>query len=131
VVGSPDSFPPIPGKTTADKRARRISSLPKQADSEKKSMLIEGDHATKRILAAPHALPDIGVDTSDILGLQAGDAVQVEAGDAKPGNHPQHGKLVGLNKVKFVVELENGLRVHFPKVGYFIKKSDHQTNGSK
>nr|OQO29789.1 hypothetical protein B0A51_03704 [Rachicladosporium sp. CCFEE 5018] len=108
---------------------RWIESLPKQADAQEDDMLFSAEEATKQILGDKYALPDIGVDTSDVLGLQANDAVVVEAGDAKPGNCPQHGKLVGLNKVKFVIELENGLRVHFPKVGYFIKKAGGQSNG--
>lgn len=102
---------------------RRIESLPKHDEAQKEDMLITSDDATKQVLASEYALPDIGVDSSDVRGLRANEPVTVEAADAKPGTHPQHGKLVGLNKVKIVVELENGIRVHFPAVGYFVKKA--------
>lgn len=94
-------------------------------------MKISADEASKQIIGSTYALPDIGVDSQDTLGLKAGDPVEVEAADAKPRTYPQHGKLVGLNKVKIVIELENGLRMHFPKVGYFIKKSEGKVNGLK
>ena len=94
-------------------------------------MKISGDEAAKLILDSTYAMPDIGFDTQDTLGLQKNDAVAVEAADAKPGTYPQYGKLVGLNKVRFVIELENGLRMHFPKVGYFVKKEEKPVNGVK
>lgn len=68
-------------------------------------------------------MPDIGVDASDTLGLKAGDWIAIEPTDAKPGTYPQHGKLVGLDKIKTVIELKNGLRLPFPKVGYFVQRS--------
>lgn len=108
----------------------RIESLP-PSDSEKDDMKVSEEEASKQLFGSSYAMPDIGVDSSDVLGLQAGEPVSIEATDAKPGTYPQYGKLVGLNKNKFVIELENGLRMHFPKVGSFIKKAEKPMNGLK
>lgn len=96
--------------------------MPTHADAEKKMAHISPEEATEQLLKSDFALPDIGVDSGDTLGLKAGDWISIEASDAKPGTYPQHGKLVGLNNTKTVIELENGLRLHFPKVGYFVQK---------
>lgn len=88
---------------------------------------ISPEEAKEQLLKSNYALPDVCVDSEDTLGLKAGDWIAIEASDAKPGTYPQHGKLVGLNKNKTVIELENGLRLHFPKVGYFVQKV--QQNG--
>lgn len=68
-------------------------------------------------------MPEIGIDPKDPLPYKAGEEVYVEPTDAEPGQHPQHGKLIGLNTNKVVIELENGLRVHFPRIGYIIHRS--------
>lgn len=74
-------------------------------------------------------MPDIGIDANDPLGYQAGEEVYVEPTDAEPGQHPQHGKLRGLDHNKVVIELHNGLRVHFPRIGYIIHRAkDAQGN---
>jgi hypothetical protein len=84
---------------------------------------LTAEEASKQLLSSGYALPDIGVDANDTLKLQAGDRIAIEASDAKPGTHPQFGKLVGLSRTKTVIELETGLRLHFPKVGYFVRKA--------
>jgi hypothetical protein len=33
----------------------------------------------------------------------------------------QHGLLVGLDRREVVVELDNGLRLHFPRIGTVVK----------
>lgn len=74
-------------------------------------------------------MPDIGIDEKDPLHYQAGEEVYVEPTDADPGQHPQYGKLRGLNHNKVVIELSSGLRVHFPRVGYIIHRAkDAQGN---
>lgn len=41
---------------------------------------------------------------------------------AKPGSHPQFGKLVGTGIDESVIELkENGVRLHFPRIGYLVR----------
>lgn len=102
----------------------RIESLPRHDEAESKGMHLTGEEASKQLLAADYAMPDIGVDSADPLGLKQGERVAVEMGDAKPGTHPQIGKLVGLNRVRIVIELENGIRMHFPKVGYFVRREE-------
>lgn len=99
------------------------------AEAEKEMPELSSEAAKKQLLASDYAMSDIGVDTSDTLNLKAGDWIAVEASDAKPGTHPQFGKLVGLNKTRTVVELRNGLRLHFSKVGYFVRKAQ-ESNGS-
>ncbi|KAM0722734.1 hypothetical protein Q7P37_002175 [Cladosporium fusiforme] len=101
---------------------RWLESFPNHAEAETDMVRVTPEGAAKQLLSSDYALPDIGVDTNDALGLKTGEWVAIEASDAKPGTYPQHGKLVGLNKMKTVIELKNGLRLHFPKVGYFVSK---------
>jgi glutathione S-transferase len=75
------------------------------------------------VLHAEYSAEDIGVDESDSLGIKKGTVVSVENIDTTPGAHPQNGKLVGLNEKEIVVELKNGIRVHFPRVGYLVKEA--------
>lgn len=82
---------------------------------------LSAEAATEQLLSSDYAMPLIDIDPKDPLKLQAGAQVAIEPSDAKPGTYPQYGKLVGLNKTKTVIELENGLRLHFPKVGYFVR----------
>jgi hypothetical protein len=103
-------------------RIRRIENLPVHAEAEKEVPRLSPEEAAKQLLSSDYAMPDIGVDSKDPLNLKAGDSVAIEASDAKPGTHPQIGRLVGLNKMKTVIELENGLRLHFPKLGYFVRR---------
>lgn len=85
--------------------------------------MIQEQEAHELILESQYAMPDIGVDARDPLHYSAGEAVYVEPTDADPGAHPQEGKLVGLSTKKVVIELENGLRIHFPRIGYVIHKA--------
>lgn len=39
-----------------------------------------------------------------------------------PGSHPQYGKLVGTSIDEVVIETDSGVRVHFPKIGYIVRK---------
>jgi glutathione S-transferase len=73
--------------------------------------------------SAEYTAKDIGVNEKDPLGIKAGTHVTVENSDTVSGAHPQAGKLVGLNDQETVVELKNGLRVHFPRVGYVVKEA--------
>ena len=41
---------------------------------------------------------------------------------SKPGSHPQAGKLIATGPDEVVLELENKIRLHFPKVGYIVRK---------
>jgi hypothetical protein len=100
-----------------------MNSLPSHATGDGATEKLTAEEATKQVLASDYALPDIGVDEFDRLGLRAGDWISIEPMDAKPGTYPQLGRLVGLNRMKTVIQLDNGLRLHFPKVGYNIKRA--------
>ena len=63
------------------------------------------------------------MDEKDPLGIKAGTDVTVENSDTEAGAHPQKGKLVGVNNKEVVVELKNGIRVHFPRIGYVVKEA--------
>ena len=108
----------------ANTNSKRVGIFPKHAEAEKEAAKLTPEAATKQLLSSGYALPDIGVDSNDTLKLQAGDWIAIEPSDAKPGTYPQHGKLVGLSRTKTVIELKNGLRLHFPKVGYFVRKAE-------
>ncbi|KAJ9615827.1 hypothetical protein H2200_001904 [Cladophialophora chaetospira] len=89
-------------------------------DAEK----IDAEDAKKKILSSAYSAKDIGIDPTDPTGLKAGARVSVgTTDDVKPGGRPQEGTLVGLSRREIVVELENGIRLHFPRVGYMLKKS--------
>lgn len=81
------------------------------------------DDVKELLLNSEYSANEIGVDESDYLGIKQGTEVTVESSDAKAGAHPQKGKLVGLDQRETVVELKNGLRVHFPRVGYVVKQA--------
>lgn len=40
---------------------------------------------------------------------------------ARPGQNPQKGKLNGLSNREIVIELDNGIRLHFPRINYRIR----------
>ncbi len=76
---------------------------------------------------APYTATDIGVNENDFLGIKAGVVVTVENNDTEAGAYPQKGTLVGVNAKKVVIELKNGIRMHFPRVGYIVQQAE--TNG--
>lgn len=40
-----------------------------------------------------------------------------------PGTFPQAGKLIGSNQQEFVLELDTGVRLHYPRIGYIVRKA--------
>jgi hypothetical protein len=104
----------------------RIGNLPSHATGDGATPKLSAEAATKQLLASDYALPEIGVvqwDRLSMTPLKAGDWVSIEPMDAKPGTYPQLGKLIGVNTMKTVIQLDNGLRLHFPKVGYNVKRA--------
>ncbi|KAK5731290.1 hypothetical protein LTR15_001229 [Elasticomyces elasticus] len=99
-------------------------ALPVHDDSVQEGQMISKDEATKQILGSEYACPKITVDSTDPLGLKVGEQVSIEMTDAKPGHHPQKGELIGLNISRIVLQLDNGLRLHFPRVGYAVKRME-------
>ncbi|CZT03154.1 uncharacterized protein RAG0_10017 [Rhynchosporium agropyri] len=59
---------------------------------------------------------------NDPLGLKLGDSVTIETTDSTAGSSPQHGKLASLRIDTVAIELENQLRLHFPRRGVLVKK---------
>ena len=95
----------------------------RQHTTENEAPKISGDDATEKILKLPYAAKEIDVE-DDATGMKKGDKVQIATtDDTTPGNMPQYGVLIGLNRKEQVIELENGLRVHFPRIGYSLKKA--------
>ncbi|KAH6644302.1 hypothetical protein C7974DRAFT_18294 [Boeremia exigua] len=72
---------------------------------------------------ADYTAKEIGVNEKDPLSIRAGTDVTVENSDTEAGAHPQKGKLVGTNDRETVIELKNGIRVHFPRIGYVVKEA--------
>lgn len=100
-----------------------LSKFPAHTPENEKPK-ISGEDASKKILTLPYAAKDIGVDESDATGFKKGDKVQIATtDDTTPGNMPQYGTLVGLDRHQQVVELDNGLRIHFSRIGYSLKKA--------
>ena len=91
---------------------------------ENQPAMISGEDAKKKILTLPYSAKEIGVDEKDDpTGFKKGDKVLIATtDDTTPGNLQQPGKLIGLNRTEMVIELENGLRMHYPRIGYSIKK---------
>lgn len=40
-----------------------------------------------------------------------------------PHSHPQAGKLFATSRAEIVIELPNGLHVHFPREGYILREA--------
>ena len=89
------------------------------------------EHVWDAVLGAGYSAAEVGFDEADPLGIKKGTVVSVENFDTTPGAHPQNGKLVGLDVKEVVVELKNGIRVHFPRVGYLVKEAKVSGMGSR
>lgn len=88
---------------------------------ENQAEMIDAKAAHEAILAAPYAAKEIGVNENDPTGLKRGQKVFVQTSDDNaPENAQQHGTLVGLGDRRISIELDNGLRLHFPRVGYAV-----------
>lgn len=84
---------------------------------------LNAEAASKNVLEQPYYAKEIGIDSTDPTGLQAGDMVALQTtDDVAPENAKQKGKLVGLSPREIVIELENGIRIHSPRIGYAIRK---------
>lgn len=82
---------------------------------------VDAESSHKIIKGAGHVDPSMNVDEKDPLGIHSGTDVIVESRDTKPGAHPQEGRLVGLYPHQFVLQLESGVRLHFPRAGYIVR----------
>nr|POF27669.1 hypothetical protein CFP56_71478 [Quercus suber] len=80
--------------------------------------VIDSEKAISTIKSGEYTAKDIGIHSGDPLDIKAGTAVTVENFDTVPGSFPQSGKLIGSNQHEFVVELDTGIRLHYPHIGY-------------
>lgn len=85
----------------------------------------------EKIKGAEYSAKDIGVNDKDPLSIKAGTNVCIENSDTEAGAHPQKGRLVGLNDDEMVIELKNGLRLHFPRIGYVVKEAKAEGMSSR
>ncbi|KAI9724607.1 MAG: hypothetical protein M1828_003630 [Chrysothrix sp. TS-e1954] len=84
---------------------------------------VSGEDAGKTILASEYSIKNHDVPADDPLGVKKGERVSVESADATPGSDPQVGKLIGTDVNRVSLELENGIHIHFPRVGYVVRKA--------
>lgn len=84
---------------------------------------VESETALRTILASSYNADCIGIDERDPTGLAAGEEVSIESSDAEPGAHLQKGRLHGLSSKEIVLELPTGVRLHFPRRGYILRKA--------
>lgn len=105
------------GKADFPKVYQWVESLPKESED-----MVSNEEATKIILGSQYSDAKLHVATDDPLGFPAGTAISIESTDSTPGSHPQKGTLVGLDTNEVTVELENQLRLHFPRRGYIFRK---------
>ncbi|KAK6207349.1 hypothetical protein LQW54_007308 [Pestalotiopsis sp. IQ-011] len=68
-------------------------------------------------ISGPEA-PQLSLSETDLHGIPTGTKVVVETVDPVPGSHPQYGNLLRSTRHEVVIEIENGLRLHFPKRGF-------------
>lgn len=84
---------------------------------------LKGDAAVERILNAPFADADLGVDSADPLGLQQGADVEVFPIDSGT-HHRDRGHLIGLTEDEVVLSTQakgKEVRLHFPRTGFRIR----------
>lgn len=105
------------GKEDFPKVWAMIEALPKvEVDS------VDSEEAKKTILGSDYyAKNSTTIAQGDPLGLSSGTKVSVESFDSTPGSYPQNGKLVGTSINEFVLELDNGVRLHYPRIGYLVR----------
>ncbi|OCK75600.1 hypothetical protein K432DRAFT_429307 [Lepidopterella palustris CBS 459.81] len=106
------------GKDEFPKIYHWVEQLPKSTPTE-----ISQEDAVKNILSSSYAVGLPKWDDNDHLGIEEGAVVTVESSDATPGAHPQAGKLVGVSMKEVVLELDNSVRLHFPRQGYIVRKA--------
>ncbi|KAK4495763.1 hypothetical protein PRZ48_013031 [Zasmidium cellare] len=94
-----------------------IESLP-----EAKPEVLDASTVKDQILGSEYtAKGPTEVEKGDALGLEKGTSVNVESFDSTPGSFPQAGKLVGTTIDEVVIEIPNGIRLHFPRIGYIVR----------
>lgn len=103
---------------------RRFQDAVRRAKSTApKVVALKGKEAAEQIMSAGFAEPDLGLSAADAQrSLKEGDIVEVFPTDTG-FSHRDRGKLIGLTGDEIVVGLDNGLRLHTPRIGFKV----HQT----
>nr|POE78079.1 hypothetical protein CFP56_09720 [Quercus suber] len=109
---------PIVSRQAFPKVWKLIDSLP-----EFKMPVLDGDKAVEIVKSSEYTAKDIGIISKDPLDISAGTNVTVENFDTVPGTFPQAGKLIGSSQHEFVLELDSGIRLHYPHIGYIVRKA--------
>lgn len=86
---------------------------------------LKGPEAAEQILTSGFAEPEGEVNSADTQSLHKGDHVEVFPVDSG-FSHREKGTLIGLTGNEIVISLENGLRLHTPRIGFRVR-----TVGSK
>ena len=86
---------------------------------------LKGPEAAERISKAAFVEQSLGVDSTDPLGLEAGQQVRVWPIDSGSSGRDT-GRLVGLDDQEVVIENDR-VRVHFPRTGFRIVPADVQS----
>lgn len=85
-----------------------------------KPINLKGKDAAQSILNAKFVNSEAQVDKSDPLGLQADTEVEVYPTDSG-FSHKDKGSLISLNESEGAIQLQNGIKLHFPRTGFRIK----------
>ncbi|CZS94400.1 uncharacterized protein RCO7_10126 [Rhynchosporium graminicola] len=88
----------------------------------KQAQNISDEEAVEAIKNGKYIVQEAPAVRNDPLGLKLGDSVTIETTDSTAGSSPQHGKLASLRIDTVAIELENQLRLHFPRRGVLVKK---------
>ncbi|KAF2167960.1 hypothetical protein M409DRAFT_65989 [Zasmidium cellare ATCC 36951] len=106
------------GREQFPKVWKLVESLPEAAPE-----VLDASTVKKRILGSEYtAKGPVEVEAGDAYGIEKGASVNVESFDSTPGSFPQAGKLVGTTIDEVVIEIKDGIRLHFPKIGYIVRR---------
>lgn len=85
--------------------------------------VLSGEEAAECIMESDYFEEKPDFPPNDPLGIAVGSRVSVESADSAPGAHPQFGTLAGLTRDETIIGLENGIRLHFPRAGYIVRRA--------
>lgn len=81
---------------------------------------LKGPEAAEQILSSGFAESEGEVNAADTQSLHKGNHVEVFPVDTGFAHH-EKGVLIGLTGDEIVIGLENGLRLHTPRIGFRVK----------
>jgi len=107
----------ILGKEEFPKVWRLLESLPLPAPK-----VISFEEAKEKIFQSGYFSTLESVWEKEPTGIKAGAEVTVDTLGSEPYRHPVKGKLVGTSKREIVIEVPEGLRLHFPREGQILRE---------